>query len=171
MYGHVIISHGLNSSPASPKAVAMAAAVERLGWTSERPDYSDIDASGDLRDVKRRLERLIDRCEVAPRPLVLAGSSMGAFISALATLDVRCAGLFLLVPPVKMDGFGRALNAAKQPTMVVHAWHDEICPVGDVIRWAQRRHDRLLLLDDSHRLERHVDLVAAELARFVEGLA
>ncbi len=171
MPGHVILSHGLNSSPAATKVSAMAAVAETLGWSHERPDYSDIDASNDIGEVANRLRRLLERCAAAPRPLVLAGSSMGAFISALATLEVPCAGLFLLAPPVHMDGFPRSLRAAVLPTTVIHGWADDVCPVGDVIRWSQRRRDRLMLVDDGHRLDAHVDFCAAEFGRFLTVLA
>lgn len=171
MNGHVILSHGLHSSPDATKVSALARVAESLGWTHERPDYSDIDASGDIRDVQRRLQRLLEQCQLAPRPLVLAGSSMGAFISALATLEVKCVGLFLMAPPVNMDGFPRALHAACLPTRIVHGWRDEVCPVGDVIRWAQRRRDELVLVDDAHRLDAHVEFVAGEFGRFLERLS
>jgi alpha/beta superfamily hydrolase len=170
MKGHCILSHGLDSSPRATKVSAMAAAAEALGWTAERPDYSDIDSGGRIADVSLRLQRLLQQCHQAQRPLLLAGSSMGAFISALATLEVRCVGLFLLAPPVQMDGFPRRLSAAVQPTVVVHGWHDELIPAGDVIRWAQRRHDRLIMVDDNHRLEKHVQYVADEFGRFVASL-
>ncbi len=149
----------------------MARAAEAVGWSTERPDFSDIDAGGNIGDIALRLQRLVERCQSAPRPLVLAGSSMGAFISGLASLQIRCAGLFLLAPPVVLDGFSRRLSAAVQPTVVVHGWHDELIPAGDVVRWAQRRHDRLILLDDNHRLEAHVDYIADEFARFLQSLA
>lgn len=171
MPGHVILSHGLSSSPAATKVSVLAEVAGRLGWSHERPDYTDIDASGDIGRVTDRLQRLLQRCAAAPRPLVLAGSSMGAFIAALASLEARCDGLFLMAPPVHMDGYPRALRAAVLPTMVVHGWGDEVCPVGDVIRWSQRRRDRLLLLDDGHRLEHHVELCAEEFGRFLTALA
>ncbi|MCK7593846.1 lysophospholipase [Pseudomarimonas salicorniae] len=170
MPGHVILSHGLNSSPAAAKVSALAAVAERLGWTHERPDYSAIDARMNVDEIQARLSTLLERCAGARRPLVLAGSSMGAFISALASLEVPCAGLFLIAPPVNIDGFPRSLRAAVQPTMVVHGWSDDVCPVGDVIRWTQRRRDRLLLVDDGHRLDRHVDLCAEEFGRFLSTL-
>lgn len=171
MKGHVILSHGLESSPQATKVSAMAQAAEALGWSTERPDYSDLDARREIGAVPLRLQRLLERCAAAPAPLVLAGSSMGAYISALATLEVRCAGLFLLAPPVRIDGVQRALNAAQLPTMVIHGWADEVCPVGDAIRWSQRRRDRLILLDDGHRLENSVQFCAAEFARFLDTLS
>jgi predicted alpha/beta-hydrolase family hydrolase len=170
MRGHAILSHGLGSSPQATKVSAMAAVAESLGWTTERPDYSEIDARGDVREVTVRLERLLDCAASAPRPLVLAGSSMGAFISALATLEVECVGLFLLAPPVVLEGYPQSLDAELLPTTVIHGWDDELIPAGDVVRWAQVRNDRLILLDDSHRLENHVQYVADEFGRFLESL-
>src|SRR3546814_7274158 len=47
MKPHIILSHGLDSSPAATKVTALAAVAEQLGFSHERPDYSDIDADGD----------------------------------------------------------------------------------------------------------------------------
>jgi predicted alpha/beta-hydrolase family hydrolase len=115
MRGHVILSHGLDSSPEATKVSALARVAESLGWTSERPDYSDIDARRDIAEVSARLERLVDCAQIAAKPLVLAGSSMGAFISALATLEVECVGLFLMAPPIALDGYPQSLDAGSPP--------------------------------------------------------
>jgi predicted alpha/beta-hydrolase family hydrolase len=166
----VILSHGLDSSPDATKVSALARVAESLGWSSERPDYSDIDARNDIGEVSARLERLLDRASAAPKPLVLAGSSMGAFISALATLEVECVGLFLMAPPVVLEGYPQSLDAELLPTTVVHGWDDELIPAGDVVRWAQVRNDRLIMLDDSHRLAHHVEFCAEEFGRFLANL-
>ena len=170
MRGHVILSHGLDSTPDATKVSALARVAESLGWTTERPDYSDIDARRDIGEVSARLERLVDRAQAAAKPLVLAGSSMGAFISALATLELECAGLFLMAPPVQLDGYPQSLDAELLPTTVIHGWDDELIPTGDVVRWAQVRNDRLILVDDSHRLANHVDFCAEEFGRFLAAL-
>ena len=171
MRGHVILSHGLESGPQATKVSAMAEVAEARGWSSERPDYRDIDATREVREVQRRLERLLERCAAAPRPLVLAGSSMGAFISALASREVPAVGLFLLAPPVHLEGYPRRLVAAHVPTTIIHGWDDELIPSGDVVRWARTRRDRLILVDDSHRLTAHVDEAAGEFGRFLDRLA
>ena len=170
MRGHVILSHGLDSGPDATKVSAMARVAESLGWTTDRPDYRDLDARGDVAEVSARLERLIDRASAAPKPLVLAGSSMGAFISALATLEVECVGLFLIAPPVLLEGYPQSLDAELLPTTVIHGWDDELIPAGDVVRWAQVRNDRLIMVDDEHRLMHHVDFCAEEFGRFLAAL-
>ena len=172
--GHCILSHGFESGPDATKVTALAAAAQRLGWTSERPDYTDLDARTQVSrvgDVPARLQRLVELAgqRAAEGPLVLAGSSLGAYISAIASLQVPVKGLFLMVPPLAM-GPMPALDAAPVPTSVVHAWHDELIPVDGVVAWAQARSARLLLLDDSHRLGAHVDTCAEAFAALLARL-
>ncbi len=173
MKGHCILSHGLHSSPHATKVSALAQVAERLGWSHERPDYCDIDtrAGADIRDVARRLARLLESARAAPRRLVLVGSSMGAYISALASLEIQPIGLFLMAPPVALPDYPRRLDAAAVPTVVVHGWHDELIPAVEVFDWCQPRSAALRLVDDGHRLERHVGLIAEDFARFLGSLA
>ncbi len=168
--GHVILSHGLNSSPGATKVTVLAHVAEQLGWTSERPDYSAIDRAGKFGDVDARIGLLRDRARVAVQPLVLAGSSMGAFVSGLVSLQVACVGLYLMAPPPFIEGFPRALAAARVPTTIVHGWDDELIPAASVIHWAASRRDLLLLVDDSHRLAAHVDFCAHQFGEFLRSL-
>lgn len=170
MKGHVILSHGLNSGPQASKVTALAEVAEALGWSHERPDYADIDAAGRVDDIDRRIARLRVRARATRAPLVLAGSSMGAFISGLLSLEVPIVGLFLMAPPIRIDGYPRAFAAAAVPTEIVHGWDDELIDVEQVVQWARPRRDRLLLVDDSHRLAAHVDLCARAFGRFLERL-
>lgn len=162
--GHCILSHGFESGPDATKVTALAEAAQAQGWTHERPDYTDLDAKrevSDLGDVMARLERLqaIARDAAARGPLVLAGSSLGAWISARASLQVPVRGLFLMAPPVRM-GAAPALDAADVPLSILHGWDDELIPAREVIAWAQPRRARLLLVDDGHRLSNHVQASA-----------
>lgn len=170
MAGTAILSHGLNSSPGATKVTAMAEVARRLGWEEVRPDFRDLDRSGRMVDIDHRIERLCGHIDAARGPVVLAGSSMGAFASGFASLQRQVAGLFLLVPPVVIDGYARVLQAAEVPTTIIHAWGDELIPAQDVVRWAQPRRSRLVLVDDGHRLERHVQYCADAFGRFLETL-
>jgi len=172
--GHCILSHGFESGPDATKVTALAAAAERLGWSHERPDYADLDAKrdvGQLGDVPARLERLLTLAREASArgPLVLAGSSLGAWISGRVSLQVPVAGLFLMAPPVRMSP-APALEAAAVPTSIIHGWRDELIPAGQVVDWAQARHARLLLVDDSHRLAGHVEASAESFAALLARL-
>ena len=172
--GHCILSHGFESGPEATQVTALADVAERLGWSHERPDYTDLDARHEvsrLGDVAARLDRLRARAHAAAAggPLVLAGSSLGAWISGRVSLEVPVAGLFLMAPPVRM-GEAPALEAAAVPTAVIHGWDDELITAADVVAWAQPRRARLLLVDDSHRLAAHVDASAKAFAELLAGL-
>lgn len=172
--GHCILSHGFESGPDATKVTALAQAAQRLGWTHERPDYTDLDARreiSDLGDVYARIERLLGLARAAAErgPVVLAGSSLGAYISGAVSMQVRPAGLFLMAPPIAM-GPAPTLQAADVPISIIHGWDDELIPAADVVAWAHPRRARLLLVDDSHRLTAHVQGSADAFARLLETL-
>lgn len=171
MRGHCILSHGFESGPDATKVTALAEVAEQLGWTHERPDYTDLDARrevSELGDVPTRLQRLhaLAREAAARGPLVLAGSSLGAWISGQVSLQVPVVGLFLMAPPVSM-GPAPTLDAARVPVSIIHGWDDELIPAQQVIDWAHPRRARVLMVDDSHRLSAHV---AASAEAFAELL-
>lgn len=173
--GHCILSHGFESGPDATKVTALAQAAQVAGWSHERPDYTDLDARrevSDLGDVPARLARLLGmaRAAAARGPLVLAGSSLGAWISGRASLQVPVRALFLMAPPVRM-GAAPALEAADVPVSILHGWDDELIPAADVVAWAQPRRARLLLVDDGHRLSNHVEASAGAFAALLAELA
>lgn len=174
MRGHCILSHGFESGPDATKVTALADVAERAGWTHERPDYTDLDARRDvseLGDVDARTARLLElaRNAASRGPLVLAGSSLGAWISAHVSLQVPVVGLFLMAPPVRMS-HAHPLVAAAVPTSIIHGHDDELIPAGDVFQWAHQRRARLLLVDDTHRLSNHVEASADAFAALLAGL-
>ncbi len=174
MTGHCILSHGFESGPDATKVTALADAAERLGWTHERPDYTDLDGKrevSELGDVPARLARLLELAQaaVARGPLVLAGSSLGAWISGQVSLQVPTNGLFLMAPPIAM-GRAPALQAAAVPISIIHGWHDELIPAAQVVDWAAVRNARLLLVNDSHRLSDHVQASADAFAQLLATL-
>jgi predicted alpha/beta-hydrolase family hydrolase len=172
--GHCILSHGFESGPDATKVTALAEVADRMGWTHERPDYTDLDARRDvseLGDVQARIDRLLSlaRAAAAHGPLVLAGSSLGAWISGHVSLQVPVKGLFLMAPPVAM-GKAPPLEAADVPTSIIHGWHDELIPAVAVVDWAAARGATLLLVDDAHRLNAHVQASADAFAALLSRL-
>ena len=178
MRGHCILSHGFESGPDATKVTALAEVAERLGWTHERPDYTAFDAQtnvtplGDVTGRRQCLRKRIDSA-VGHGPLVLAGSSLGSYISAMESVSSPVVGLFLMAPPIFRDfpDASVSLQAAEVPTWIVHPWDDELIPYQDVVNWAQPRRARLLLVNDSHRLSSHVQETAQVFELFLRSLA
>ena len=172
--GHCILSHGFESGPDATKVTALVDIAERLGWSHERPDYTGFDARreiSDLGDVEARQAHLLALATVAARrgPLVLAGSSLGSYISARVSLQVPIAGLFLMAPPITMGPLPE-LDAAAVPVSIIHGWDDELIPAQAVTDWAHARRARLLLVDDGHRLSDHVVASAEAFGQLLAAL-
>lgn len=178
--GHCILSHGFESGPDATKVTALAEVAERFGWTHERPDYTDLDAKREISevgDVEARLERLraLASAAAARGPLVMAGSSLGAYISARIALDlfndgVPVKALFLMAPPLTMGPLP-GLDAPKIPISIIHGWDDELTPAMAVADWAHSRRAQLLMVDDSHRLSTNVQTSADAFAALLTGLS
>lgn len=164
MRGLVILSHGQESGPDATKVTALALVAERLGWASERPDYRGMDSPLARRD------HLLARTRASGARIVLVGSSMGAYISGLASLEAPVAGLFLLAPPISLGAEWPAFDLAPVPCAIVHGWRDELIPAASVVDFARARAATLHLVEDEHRLARHVDACAAWFRQFLDAI-
>lgn len=168
MPGHIILSHGSDSSPQATKVSALARTAEVLGWSTERPDYGDCDARGLAGSVMPRIERLVGCMQAAKAPPLLVGSSMGAFVSGLASLRAPCAGLFLMALPTAIPGHGEPFDMARDvPSMLVHGHADDVCPPEPVLAFARARGVPCLMVADSHRLAGHLETVTGQFRLFL----
>ncbi len=172
MRGQVILSHGSDSGPDATKVSQLAALAESLGWRTQRPDYRADDARGHAGSVAPRIARLRATIEELDAPPLLVGSSMGAFVSGLVTLDVPVAGVLLLATPGAIPGYARAFDlAAGVPAAMIHGWRDEVCPLSAVYAFSASRRLPLLVLDDDHRLGASMDAIAAQFRLMLERQA
>jgi predicted alpha/beta-hydrolase family hydrolase len=163
MRGQIILSHGSGSSPDATKVSTLAALAESLGWRTHRPDYRDDDAHGHAGSIAPRIARLRAAIDATDTPPLLVGSSMGAFVSGLVSLDVPVAGLLLLATPSAVPGYANAFDLRRDvPTMLVHGWDDDVCPLAGVQAFAAQRKLPLLILDDDHRLLASMDTITAQ---------
>lgn len=163
--GWVILSHGLESGPEATKVSALAEVAAQQGWSSLRADYRDLGTGLAPATIEARIQRLLGLA-ASRRPLCLAGSSLGAFVSARASLRVPVQGLFLIAPPVAIPG-SAPLDCAEVPLWIVHGWDDELIDVAGVVDFARRRRARTLLLDGDHRLGAQLAEIRAAFAAFL----
>lgn len=147
----VCFAHGKESGPWSRKIVRLSDVARDLGYAVESPDYR-FTMNPDAR--RHHLEALRP---VATQSLVLVGSSMGGYVSALAASVLRPQGLFLMAPALYLPGYPDEPDSCPDPTVVVHGWHDDLVPVANAIRFAQRHAAMLHVLDAGHTLTERLD--------------
>lgn len=143
----ILFAHGKESGPWGSKIRHLAKIARQHGAEVLSPDYSDL-VSPDAR-VRRLLAM-----ELPPYDrLVLAGSSMGGYVSTVASARLRPDGLFLMAPAFGMPGYDKPNPMlAAGAICVVHGWKDDIVPVERGIEFARTNHARLHVLDADHRL-------------------
>ena len=163
--GHVCFAHGQESGPWGTKIRALAAAATEVGWSVESLDYQG------MPDPLDRVTKLVSHLESLGRPAVLAGSSMGGFVSVAAASLLPAAGLFLLAPALYVPGYVEYLPPAPAcPTTIVHGWRDEVVPWEGSVRYAAAADARLILLDGDHRLTANVTEICRHWRAFLAEL-
>jgi predicted alpha/beta-hydrolase family hydrolase len=158
--------HGSLSRPWGAKSLALTDVAGEFGLTMEGPDFSG------LADPDDRVERLLSILAEDGRPAILAGSSMGGYVAAAASMRANVPALFLLAPAFYFPGYAvHVFPGLPGRVTVVHGWNDDVVPVDNAIRFARTHKATLHVLDDGHRLEASTETLCILFARFLAGAA
>ena len=154
----VVFSHGKESGPWGSKIRTLADVVERLGGTvisvdyREHPTGTHHDQNG-VGESDRRVGQLLSIQPPERTKLVLVGSSMGGYVSTVATARLKPDGLFLLAPAFYLSGYdNQDPTPHAKKTVIVHGWRDTVVPVQNSFRFSKLHQCDLHLLDGDHRL-------------------
>jgi fermentation-respiration switch protein FrsA (DUF1100 family) len=139
---HVVFSHGQESGPWGHKISALAEITRSAGYEAHSVDYPRV-----------RVAKLVDFCKELTGDLVLAGSSIGGYVSVASCSLLHARGLFLMAPALYLQGLPELRPGILDcPSVVVHGWHDEVVPYEHSVRFAKTYHSALHLLDSDHNL-------------------
>lgn len=157
----VCFAHGKESGPWGTKITHLAEVARRRGFEVMSPDYSR------THDPHERVSMLLG---LAPRAgtLVLAGSSMGAYVAAMACATLKPRALFLMAPALYFPGWDEEPAGCPVLTTVVHGWRDDIVPVERSLRFATPRRAALHVVDSGHTLTDQLPLLALLFDRLLE---
>ncbi|MCC8195178.1 MAG: alpha/beta hydrolase [Deltaproteobacteria bacterium] len=143
----IVFSHGKDAPPWGKKISFLAPVAREAGWDVHSVDYTD------LPDPDERAARLRSLDFGSPSRLVLAGSSMGGYVSVLASERLRPDGLFLMAPAFYLPGYG---NGDPRPfarhVHICSGWNDDVVPVESSIRFARATRAELHLFNSDHAL-------------------
>ncbi len=148
MAGNTVwFAHGKESGPRGVKIQALARVAESRGWKVVSPDYSS------TMDPEERVKMLIEEFRPGEGKVVLAGSSMGGYVSMAASERIRPDALFLMAPAVGIPGYSRKdPNPVAPRTVIVHGLGDEIVPPDGVVAFSRRHRTELHLVEAGHDL-------------------
>ena len=172
----VVFSHGKESGPLGSKIQALMRVAEQQGADTLSIDYSkhadgtaiDHDTRG---EADRRVTHLLSTVMPPHRQLVLVGSSMGGYVSTVASSVLKPAGLFLLAPAFYLPGYTRQDPVPDATsTLVVHGWGDDIVSPDNSIRFARKHGCALHLLDGDHRLNAALPVIGPLFSLFLQRI-
>ena len=93
---------------------------------------------------------------------------MGAYVSTVASQQLKPMGLFLLAPAFYLPGYAQQdLTPHAKATCIVHGWQDDVVPPANSIRFAQTHRCELHLLDGDHRLDNVLPEIEQIFERFL----
>jgi alpha/beta superfamily hydrolase len=160
-----LYNHGKDSTPWGEKSLALADVAKRHGYSVISPDYRQ------QPDPDARVKQLLAMDFSAYDEIVLIGSSMGAYVAAVAAETLQPAGLFLLAPAFYLPGYRQTeFNPPSERTLVIHGWQDDIVPPENAWRFCQKHRIRMMMLNAEHRLIGEIPVLVQEFERFLAGL-
>lgn len=160
----VVFAHGKESGPWGSKICHLADIAQKSGAKVFSPDYSDLSSPDE------RVKRLLALPLPPHGKLLLVGSSMGGYVSLLASGKLKPVGLFLLAPALKLPGYAEQNPVPGTDRIcIVHGWKDSIIPVEHSFRFAKEFHAELHVIDSDHRLDGALEQTG-ELFRYFAAL-
>ena len=135
---------------------------KKLGCDVDSIDFTD------TMDPDLRVERLLNVLKQEEGDFVLVGSSMGAYVSLVASETVGAKGVFLMAPALYIPTYKKQQYHSKSSHIeIVHGWSDELIPVEHSIKYAKRAGCSLHLISGDHGLSGSLEVVASLFERFL----
>lgn len=159
----IYFSHGKESGPWGTKIKRLAQIAEGREHAVASIDYTD------TMDPDLRVERLLNALTGEQDEYLLVGSSMGGYVSLVASETMKARAVFLMAPALYIPGYRRQEYRSLTPRIeIVHGWADAIIPAEHSIRYAREADCTLHLIAGDHALNVSLDMVAALFEDFLD---
>jgi fermentation-respiration switch protein FrsA (DUF1100 family) len=163
---HVVFSHGQESGPWGTKIAALAQTARAQGCVAHSVDYQGI------RAPLERVAKLLEYCRGLGGELLLAGSSVGGYVSVVAALQLHPRGVFLMAPALYLPVLPPLpADPLDCPATLVHGWDDTVVPYEHSVRFAHAQGATLHLLAGDHSLHGPLPHIQRLFEGFLQDLA
>ena len=161
----LVFSHGKESGPWGFKIKRLAVIAEAHGCEVDSIDYRD------CMDADLRVEKLLSHLQQEPQDFILAGSSMGGYVSLVASASIQTRALLLIAPARYIASFKTQEYASSAAHIeIVHGWSDDVIPVQNSIDYARRADCSLHLISGDHPLNTSIETVEILFQQFLASV-
>jgi alpha/beta superfamily hydrolase len=162
----VIFSHGLESGPWGSKIKYLASIAIEMGWDVDSIDYSGI------RNPDDRVTKLVEYLNQEKQPFLLCGSSMGGYVSVVASRYKKPLALFLMAPALYLPGYREQIFAPNGRVTIIHGVSDDVVPFENSQRFVREHLEtELHLIESDHRLNDSLEVVGKVFKHVLENLS
>tara|TARA_R110001592_G_scaffold112965_1_gene311588 strand:+ start:9492 stop:10001 length:510 start_codon:yes stop_codon:yes gene_type:complete len=162
----VIFSHGLESGPWGSKIKYLASVAIEMGWEVDSIDYSGI------RNPDDRVNKLLEYLNQEKQPFLLCGSSMGGYVSVVASKYKKPLAMFLMAPAFYLTGYREQIFFPSGKVTIIHGVSDDIVPFENSQRFVREHHEtELHLIESDHRLNDSLEVVGKVFKHVLENLS
>ena len=161
----IFFSHGKESGPWGSKITRLANIAKEQGYSVDSIDYTDL-PNPDL-----RVARLLTVLQEEEDDFLLVGSSMGGYVSLVASEQVNAKGVFLLAPALFILGYQKQTYNSASPIEIVHGWSDDVISPEHSIKFARANDCSLHLISGDHRLNSSIEVVEMLFSQFLTSQA
>ncbi len=159
----VIFSHGKESGPNGSKIKKLAIIAQEHGCQVSSIDYTEIN-NPDL-----RVNHLVDILQQEDDKIILVGSSMGGYVSLVASKQVNVEAIFLMAPALYLDGYKKqTYHSNHRHIEIVHGWSDEVILPKHSFEFAKDGRYPLHLIPGDHRLNDSLENVSNIFKQFLD---
>ena len=162
---NLFFAHGKESGPWGFKIKRLAKVATTKGCSVDSIDYRD------TMDPDLRVERLLARLQQETQPFILVGSSMGGYVSLVASASIQTRALFLIAPALYIPSFKtQQYTSTAEHIEVVHGWSDDVIPVQNSIDFARQADCSAHLISGDHPLNSSIESVEAIFVQFLNSV-
>jgi alpha/beta superfamily hydrolase len=159
----VVFSHGKETGPLGKKIQELSKIARSAGAQTLSVDYTT------TQDPSQRVKILLSTPLPPHKHLILVGSSMGGYVSTVASEHLNPHGLLLMAPAFGLEGYPiQDPIPHAQKCAVVHGWNDTVVPAENAFLWAQKHQVKLVMVKDDHSLHHEIRVVGELLERMIK---
>lgn len=143
----IYFSHGKDSGPDGYKIRYLKQIATEMNIKSVSLDYSF------TKDPELRVDYLLKTYNKNEKNVILYGSSMGAYVSTVASEIIRPKALFLCAPAFYLEGYKvQSYKNLNCPVTIIHGKNDTVVPFKNSERFAKNIRCDLHIVNDGHTL-------------------
>ena len=158
----IYFSHGKESGPWGTKISYLLKIAKDLGCETNNIDYTE------TKNPERRIRILLNKYNNKKENIILYGSSMGGYVSMLASQIIKPAGIFLTAPAFYIPGYKyQEFKTPECQVNIIHGWQDEVVPAENSVKFALKHKSELHIVNGDHSLNDQLNFIGVVFKNFL----